>query len=61
MGFSPMFTTYQREAINFKDLPIEFGKLKSLTTTLFLMSKFKRLQQKKVLKQFLVTMLQWKQ
>ena len=28
MGFSPMFTTYQREAINFKDLPIELWEVK---------------------------------
>ena len=33
MFISPSFTTYQREAINFKDLPIELWEIKKLEFT----------------------------
>jgi hypothetical protein len=45
---SPAFTNYQREAINFKDLQLNFGKLKDLRITQFHTNKYERQELKKV-------------
>lgn len=59
---SPSFTTYQREAINFKDLPIELWEVKKNSKMILSRtSKYKKHLLKRVLKRFHIQMTPSKQ
>ncbi len=49
---SPLFTTYQREAINFKDLPIELWEVKKFENNTFSFEQVQKAQPKKASRLF---------